>query len=208
MPEFAHLIDGYQRFRNNAYRDQKERWDALAHEGQAPPVMVIACCDSRVDPATVFDTVPGQVFSLRNVANLVPPYEVGGGKHGASAAIEFGVLGLKVRHIVVLGHAQCGGIQAALHGYGKGQSDQHSFIGDWMGIIADACGDVIASAPANPQRALELEAIKVSLTNLRSFPFIAEREASGSLKLHGAYFGIADGVLHVLNETNGHFEAM
>jgi carbonic anhydrase len=205
MPEFAHLIEGYQRFRNTAYRDQKDRFDALAHEGQAPPVMIIACCDSRVDPATVFDTVPGQVFSLRNVANLVPPYEVGGGKHGASAAIEFGVLGLQVRHIVVLGHAQCGGIRAALGGYGKDAADDHSFIGDWMAIIDHACADVIAAAPHDPQRALELEAIKVSLTNLRSFPFIAAREREGHLKLHGAYFGIADGALHVLDQASGTF---
>lgn len=205
MPEFAHLISGYHRFRNNAYRDQKGRWDSLANDGQAPPIMIIACCDSRVDPATVFDTVPGQVFSLRNVANLVPPYEVGGGKHGASAAIEFGVLGLKVRHIVVLGHAQCGGINAALQGYGKSDKGHHSFIGDWMEIIADACAHVTAAKLDNPQRALELEAIKVSLKNLRSFPFIAEREQNGSLKLHGAYFGIADGVLDVLDEGSGIF---
>jgi carbonic anhydrase len=205
MPEFAHLIEGYHRFRDNAYRDQKDRFDALAHEGQAPPVMIIACCDSRVDPATVFDTVPGQVFSLRNVANLVPPYEVGGGKHGASAAIEFGVLGLQVRHIVVLGHAQCGGIRAALGGYGKDAADHHSFIGDWMAIIDDARAHVAAAAPQDPQRALELEAIKVSLTNLRSFPFIAAREREGHLKLHGAYFGIAQGALHVLDEASGAF---
>jgi carbonic anhydrase len=205
MPEFAHLITGYHRFRDNIYRDQKSRWDALAQDGQAPPVMIIACCDSRVDPATVFDTVPGQVFSLRNVANLVPPYEVGGGKHGASAAIEFGVLGLEVRHIVVLGHAQCGGINAALTGYAKGEGSEHSFIGDWMEIIADACADVTAAAPSDPQHALELAAIKVSLKNLRSFPFIAAREREGMLKLHGAYFGIADGVLHVLDEAAGVF---
>lgn len=208
MPEFAHLIAGYHRFRDNNYRDQKGRWDALAHEGQAPPVMVIACCDSRVDPATVFDTEPGQVFSLRNVANLVPPYEIGGGKHGASAAIEFGVLGLQVRHIVVLGHAQCGGINAALNGYSKDNSNHHSFIGDWMEIIADACADVSAAAPSDPQRALELEAIKVSLKNLRSFPFISERERDGALKLHGAFFGIADGILHVLDEDSGEFGAV
>lgn len=205
MPEFAHLISGYHRFRDKAYRDQKDRWDALAHEGQSPPIMIIACCDSRVDPATVFDTVPGQVFSLRNVANLVPPYEIGGGKHGASAAIEFGVLGLEVRHIVVLGHAQCGGINAALHGYGKKTTDHHSFIDGWMDIIAEACADVTASAPDHPQHVLELEAIKVSLRNLRSFPFIAAREGDGLLKLHGAYFGIADGVLHVLDEDSGNF---
>jgi len=121
MPEFKSLLEGYQRFRSDAYRHQKARYDALASEGQSPPVMIISCCDSRVDPATIFDTVPGQVFALRNVANLVPPFETGGGLHGASAAIEFGVLGLEVKHIVVLGHGQCGGIKAALSGVNLGQ---------------------------------------------------------------------------------------
>ena len=169
MPEFAHLVDGYRRFRSGSYVDQKQRYDQLASDGQAPPVMVISCCDSRVDPATIFDTVPGQVFALRNVANLVPPFEIGGGLHGTSAAIEFGVLGLNVKHIVV--HA------------------------------------VVAKAPEDPQTALELEAIKVSLDNLRSFPFIAEREAAGLLKLHGAYFGIARGVLFILDRESGEFVA-
>jgi carbonic anhydrase len=204
MPEFAVLVDGYHRFRNGAYAQQKARFDALANHGQAPPVMIISCCDSRVDPATVFDTVPGQVFALRNVANLVPPYEMGGGLHGASAAIEFGVLGLKVRHIVVLGHAQCGGIKAALTRDGA-STPQNSFVAGWMSIIDDACTQIIASAPEDPQRALELDAIKVSLANLRSFPFIAELETAGMLKLHGAYFGIADGDLCILDETTGTF---
>jgi carbonic anhydrase len=206
MPEFAALVDGYHRFRSDAYIRQKARFDALASDGQAPPVMVISCCDSRVDPATVFDTVPGQVFALRNVANLVPPYETGGGLHGVSAAIEFGVLGLQVRHIVVLGHAQCGGIKASLEGGDLGEPG-HSFIDGWVDIVSEARDEVLARSPADPQKELELEAIKVSLRNLRTFPFIAERESQNMLKLHGAYFGIADGVLHVLDERSGSFDA-
>lgn len=204
MPEFASLIEGYKRFRSDAYVKQKARFDALASDGQFPPVMIISCCDSRVDPATVFDTVPGQVFALRNVANLVPPYETGGGLHGVSAAIEFGVLGLEVRHIVILGHAQCGGIKASLSGSDLGQKG-HSFVDKWVGIIDDAREAVLASNVADPQHALELETVKVSLANLRTFPFIVEREKAGLLKLHGAYFGIAEGLLHVLDETTGIF---
>jgi carbonic anhydrase len=204
MPEFTALIEGYRRFRSDSYPQQKARYDALENDGQSPPVMVISCCDSRVDPATIFDTVPGQVFALRNVANLVPPFETGGGLHGASAAIEFGVLGLAVKHIVVVGHGQCGGIKAALTGPNLGQ-EGHIFIDDWMGIVQQARDDVVASGQDNPQQALEWEAIKVSLANLRTFPFIAEREARGELKLHGAWFAIAEGSLYVLNEAEGAF---
>jgi carbonic anhydrase len=198
MPEFRTLVDGYRRFKSDAYVRQKARYDALASDGQSPPIMIISCCDSRVDPATVFDTTPGQVFALRNVASLVPPYETGGGLHGVSAAIEFGVLGLEVRHIVVLGHAQCGGIKASLEGPNLGLGG-HSFIDNWVDKILGSHSD-------DPQRDLELDAVRVSLANLRSFPFIAEREQSGQLKLHGAYFGIADGNLYVLNDENNTFE--
>ena len=205
MPEFTALIEGYRRFRSDSYPQQKARYDALENDGQSPPVMVISCCDSRVDPATIFDTVPGQVFALRNVANLVPPFETGGGLHGASAAIEFGVLGLTVKHIVVVGHGQCGGIKAALAGPNLGQ-EGHIFIDDWMGIVQEARDEVVASGQDNPQQALEWEAIKVSLANLRTFPFIAEREARGEIKLHGAWFAIAEGSLYVLNEADGAFK--
>lgn len=205
MPEFTALIEGYRRFRSDSYPQQKARYDALENDGQSPPVMVISCCDSRVDPATIFDTVPGQVFALRNVANLVPPFETGGGLHGASAAIEFGVLGLAVKHIVVVGHGQCGGIKAALAGPNLGQ-EGHIFIDDWMGIVQQARDEVVASGQDNPQQALEWEAIKVSLANLRTFPFIAEREARGEIKLHGAWFAIAEGSLYVLNEADGAFK--
>lgn len=205
MPEFTALVEGYHRFRSEAYLQQKARFDSLATEGQAPPVMIISCCDSRVDPATVFDTVPGQVFALRNVANLVPPYELGGGLHGVSAAIEFGVLGLEVRHIVVLGHAQCGGIKASLAGSNL-VKDGQSFVDKWMGLISEARDAVLEALPDDAQQALELATVKVSLANLRSFPFIAEREQAGAIKLHGVYFGIAEGLLHVLNEKTGEFE--
>jgi carbonic anhydrase len=201
MPEFASLVDGYRRFKQAGYVEQKARFDHLANEGQAPPIMIISCCDSRVDPATIFDTEPGQVFALRNIANLVPPFEQGGGLHGVSAAIEFGVLGLGVRHIVVLGHAQCGGIKAALEGAPPGLT----FVDKWVGIIAETRDRVVAAAHDDPQRALEHESIRVSIENLRSFPFIAEREAAGELKLHGAFFGIARGELEVLDEANGQF---
>jgi carbonic anhydrase len=204
MPEFTTLVDGYRRFRSHGYVEQKARFDMLASGGQTPPVMIISCCDSRVDPATVFDTVPGQVFALRNVANLVPPYETGGGLHGASAAIEFGVLGLGVKHIVVLGHGQCGGIRAALDGGDLGL-DGRSFVDDWMRIVSDARDKVLRECSGDRQLALEHEAIKVGIANLRSFPFIAAREAAGELKLHGAWFAIASGRLHVLDEASGTF---
>lgn len=204
MPEFKALLEGYHRFRSNGYVDQKARFDALSSEGQAPPVMIISCCDSRVDPATVFDTVPGQVFALRNVANLVPPYETGGGLHGASAAIEFGVLGLGVKHIVVLGHGQCGGIKAALEGGDLGDEGP-SFVDKWMTIVSDARDRVLSACDGDCQLALEQEAIKVSLANLRTFPFIAAREAAGQIKLHGAWFAIVSGEMHVLDESSGLF---
>jgi carbonic anhydrase len=152
----------------------------------------------------IFDTEPGQAFILRNVANIVPPYEVGGGLHGASAAIEFGVLGLEVKHIVVMGHGACGGIKAALQGGDQGVPG-HSFIDGWIAVLDEARDRVLAAAPEDPQRALEMEAVKTSLRNLRSFPFVAERESAGTLKLHGCYFAIAEGTLHVLDEAEDHF---
>ncbi len=205
MQEFHALLEGYKRFREDSYPKQRARYDALAKEGQAPPIMIISCCDSRVDPATIFDTSPGQVFALRNVANLVPPYDDGGGLHGASAAIEFGVTGLNVKHIVVLGHGQCGGIGAALKG-GKLGLPGDTFVDEWMSIITEARDQVIADAPANPQKALELEAIKLSIENLRSFPFIAEREKRGEIKLHGAWYAIDEASLFTLDEATGAFE--
>ena len=207
MPEYRSLVDGYRRFRKAEYPRHKARYDELVKDGQHPPIMVISCCDSRVDPATIFDTGPGQMFALRNVANLVPPYDTSGGLHGASAAIEFGVTGLDVRHIVVLGHGLCGGIAAALKGGDLGEPG-HTFIDEWMGIVKTARDRVVADPPADPQRALEHEAIRLSLDNLRTFPFIAEREKRGELKLHGAWYAIGEAALHELDETTGTFTAV
>ena len=204
MPEFLTLLNGYHRFRSERYSAERARWGVLA-AGQEPPVMIIGCCDSRVDPATIFDIRPGQAFILRNVANLVPPYERGGGLHGVSAALEFAVTKLEVRHIIVLGHGGCGGVAAALQGHGE---PSESFIDGWIALLDDARDRVRAAAPADPQRALEYEGVRDSLGNLRTFPFVAEREAKGSLQLHGCYFAIAEGSLYALDEAAGQFSAV
>jgi len=213
MSAFTTLIDGFRRFRAGEYQDQRRRFDALATQGQFPKLLIIACSDSRVDPSRVFDVDPGQIFVVRNVANLVPPYETSPGFHGASAAIEFAVTQLEVEYIVVLGHAQCGGIQAALSGKFDGAAPgEGGFIAHWMSMI-DPARDAVRAAAAthpdiDPQKLLERAAIRLSLENLRSFPFIAQRVEAGTLQLRGAIFGIADGTLQVLDETNGHFETV
>jgi len=209
MPEFRLLLDGYRRFRSHGYIEQRTRYDALT-EGQAPKVMIIACSDSRVDPTRVFDTEPGQAFVLRNVANLVPPYVAGDGLHGVSSAIEYAVTQLHVHHIVVLGHARCGGIAASFTGqFDDAEPGAGGFISGWMAMIAPARDRIRAAAELSPDidahSALELEAIRISIANLRSFPFVAEAEASGALHLQGALFDIGDGVLRVLDKESDRF---
>ncbi|MEX6725766.1 carbonic anhydrase [Parapedomonas caeni] len=213
VSDFEFLIDGYRRFRSDIYTRHRTRYDSLANQGQSPKVMMIACCDSRVDPTVVFDAEPGQLFVLRNVANLVPPFETGGGRHGASAAIEYAVTQLKVEHVVVFGHARCGGIQASLTGDFDNEDDDAadaSFIGKWMALIKPVRDQVMMAykiAPdIDPQRALEQAAIRQSIANLRTFPFVAEREREGVLRLHGAYFDIADGILKLLDTQSDRFE--
>lgn len=202
MSEYQALMRGYHRFRHDRYDTERRRWASLA-EGQSPPVMIIGCCDSRVDPATIFDIEPGQAFILRNIANLVPPFELGGGLHGVSAALEFGITHLKVRHIVVMGHGQCGGVMAALGGHGD---PNRIFIDRWIELLEPAAERVRSEQPDDPQRALEYEGVKTSLENLRSFPFVAERESAGELQLHGCHFAIAEGKLRELDEASGRFE--
>lgn len=210
MPEFAAMLEGYRRFRSETYPQQKKRFDRLANEGQSPKLMIIACSDSRVDPAQVFDVDPGEIFVVRNVAALVPPFETTPGHHGVSAALEFAVQFLKVRHIVVMGHGMCGGCKAALtqsmHGEEPGRG---GFIADWIDML-DEARDRIASehgtVSRDAERAMEQEAVKVSLANLRTFPCVAELEAKGRLRLRGAFFAISDGILHVLDEDAGVFE--
>lgn len=211
MPEFKTLIEGYRRFRAGPYTEQRQRYDALANKGQSPKVMIVACSDSRVDPTRVFDTAPGQAFVLRNVANLVPPYQPDSNQHGASAAIEYAVTILKVHHIVVFGHAGCGGIQASLDGrFDDAEHGSGGFIGAWMAMVRPARDRIRAAAALSPDidaaAALELEAIRISIANLRSFPFVAAAEAAGELQIQGTCFDISDGILRVLDRDSGRFE--
>jgi carbonic anhydrase len=210
MPEFRALIDGYRRFRLGAYREQRERYDRLA-QGQAPKVMVIACSDSRVDPTRVFDSEPGQMFVLRNIANLVPPYASITGQSSVAAALEYAVAMIEVHHVVVFGHARCGGIAASLAGAFEGEgAGRH--VHAWMEFIAPARDAVRAAAKLSPdvdgQRALEQAAVRLSIDNLRSYPFVADAEAAGRVKLHGAIFDIADGALRVLDSASGQFQTV
>lgn len=210
MSDFSALLQGYRRFKSDAYLRQKSRYDELT-ESQAPKVMVIACSDSRVDPSTIFDTSPGEMFVVRNVANLVPPFELGGGRHGVSAALEFAVTQLEVPEVVVMGHGNCGGCRAALHQVFKdAKPGEGGFISRWIDILDEAREIVVHNHDLDDpdaQRAMEHEAVKVSIANLRSFPCIREREAAGTLKLHGAWFSIAEGNLHLLDEASGTFSA-
>jgi carbonic anhydrase len=207
MVDFNDLINGYRRFRQQGWQRERERWARLA-EGQTPKVMVIACSDSRVDPATIFDTSPGEMFVVRNIANLVPPFEIGGGRHGVSAALEFAVTQLEVPEIVVMGHGQCGGVDAALsRRFEHAPPGEGGFIAHWIDLLDEARDKIVHEHGdgAVATRALEEETVRVSLENLRTFPTIAERERAGKLTLHGAYFAIAEGTLHLLDEATGSF---
>jgi carbonic anhydrase len=208
MTLFTDMIDGYGRFRAEDWVNERERWADLG-EGQSPRVMVIACSDSRVDPTQIFDTKPGEIFVVRNVAALVPPFETTPGLHGVSAALEFAVQFLKVEEILVMGHGYCGGCQAALSKAMVGmEPGEGGFVANWISLLDDAQAEVEAvygRKGAEAERAMEMAAVKVSLANLRTFPCIQQKEASGELALHGAVFSIADGKLHILNEDNGTF---
>ncbi len=198
------LIAGYHRFRRDGWPERRRMFEALAQDGQRPAALVIACVDSRVDPSAIFDAAPGQMLTVRNVANLVPPYAPDAAYHGTSAAVEFGVRVLEVPHVVVLGHGQCGGIQALLRGAPDTAQD---FVVPWMGIVAPARARALqCDTPDAQQRCLEHEGIKMSLANLMTFPWIAERVRAGSLHLHGAWFAIHTGVLQVL-QPDGTFAA-
>ena len=205
MADFNVLLDGYRRFRTDSYSRQRARYDELV-QGQSPKTMIVACSDSRVDPTIVFDAAPGQMFVIRNVANLVPPYETGGGRHGVSAALEFAVTQLQVEDVVVMGHGACGGIHASLTGAFDGADHgDGGFIASWMSMIAPARDAVRAAGHANGQLALEYAAIRLSLENLLTFPFVKARVDAGDLTLWGAHFAIADGLLRVMDPVTGDF---
>lgn len=211
MKNFGEMIEGYGRFRGGDWKFQRERWERLI-EGQEPQVMVISCSDSRVDPAQIFDVAPGEIFVVRNVAALVPPYETTPGQHGVSAAVEFAVQFLKVRQIVVMGHGLCGGCQAALsRSLHDNPAGEGGFVANWVSLLDEVRNPVAAQYGTDgreAERAMEYAAVRQSIANLKTFPFVAEKLASGELELRGAHFAIADGVLYVMDDDTGEFAAV
>jgi carbonic anhydrase len=199
----ASLAAGYRRFRSERYALEAERYRALA-KGQRPRTMIIGCADSRADPATIFAAAPGELFVVRNVAALVPPCEEGGGYHGTSAAIEFGVNELAVPDLVVMGHGLCGGIAAAMQERPAGR-----FIGPWVELLAGIRDQLSAAEPtldaAVRQKRFEQMAVVYSLQNLTTFPFVKAAVAAGRLRLYGAWFAIAEGELEWLDDSSGRF---
>jgi carbonic anhydrase len=192
------LIEGYREFRRGRLAAEQERYRTLAETGQRPPVMIVGCCDSRVSPEVIFDAGPGELFVVRNVANPVPPYTPSGLAHGVLAALEFAVLGLRVRHIVVLGHARCGGIRA--FATQEPPLSPGDFIGQWMALIAPAAAALgVPDNAASPDYLARLEQVSIrnSVANLMSFPFVRVAVEAASLALHAAYFDVASGALAV-----------
>ena len=200
------LIDGYGAFANGRLQSEQDRYRELAEHGQTPEIMVIGCCDSRVSPEVIFDARPGELFVVRNVANLVPPYETDGKYHGVSAALEFGVGVLKVKHIVILGHAHCGGIRA--YAEDAEPISPGDFIGRWMSLMAPAAEKVGARGSMSRTEYLErMEQASIlnTLDNLMTFPRLSKLVERGAVTLHGAYFGVAKGELSVLDRATGEF---
>ena len=194
------LFEGYRRFRARHVGERADLYRTLDH-GQQPPVCVISCCDSRVDPVTIFDADPGQLFVIRNVANLVPPFRAGDGLQGTSTAIEFAVRRLKVGHIMVLGHAKCGGVAAALSGP---MGEDSVFLENWISLLGVA--KLRAGGKADLQTAVEHESVRVSLERLMTFPFVDAAVKASTLSLSGAVFSIFDGRLDVLDGVSGDFK--
>jgi carbonic anhydrase len=201
------LIAGYRSFMAGRYSGETERYRSLARDGQSPETMMIACSDSRSAPETIFDAGPGELFVLRNVANLVPPYEPDGEYHSTSAALEFAVQSLEVKNIVVMGHGRCGGIRAALDPDQRPLSPG-DFIGRWMSLVEPAAQAVAGNTMmtvSERQTALERISIRFSIANLRTFPYVKMREDKGELSLYGAWFDISTGELWVMNPETGDF---
>lgn len=204
------LIEGYDAFIHGSFQSERQRYRELAQRGQKPRIMLVGCCDSRCAPELIFDAHPGEMFVLRNVANLIPPYQPNDDFHGTSSALEFAVMGLRIEHIVIMGHAQCGGVRA----YAEGERDPYQrplspgdFIGSWMKLIAPAAEKL--GPPTDPiedyAERLAKESVKQTIENLRSFPCVKTLEGRGRLHLHGAYFGVLDGNLLILDPASGEF---
>lgn len=204
----SHLLSGYRHFMDERYVNEQARYHDLASRDQTPNTMIIACCDSRAAPETIFDSGPGELFVLRNVGNLVPPFEPDGGQHGTSAGIEFAVEVIGVKNIVVMGHGRCGGIRAALNP-DTNPLAPGNFIGKWLGLLEPVTaqfGDNNLLTAGERQTMFERISIRNSINNLRSFPIVSEREAKGELAVHGAWFDIKTGELWVMDNDSEEFE--
>jgi carbonic anhydrase len=203
------LLNGYRTFKDGRFAQEKPLYGSLAQQGQTPETMIIACCDSRAAPDIIFGSRPGEIFVVRNVANLVPPYEPDDTYHSTSAALEFAVQSLRVKNIVVLGHGRCGGIKAALNPASEPLSPG-DFIGKWMDLILPAISAITAQDLSPQEKQLELEraAVRHSLDNLRTFPCVKILEDRNRLTLHGAWFDISDGDLWVMDSETGQFVPM
>ena len=203
------LINGYRAFQTQRLPTEQSRYRELSERGQSPEVMVIGCCDSRVSPEVIFDARPGELFVVRNIANLVPVYEPDGGTHGVSAALEYAVQVLRVKHIVVLGHAQCGGVRAFIDKIEP--LSPGDFIGKWMSMFVKP-GEVVEQRPQETIQdfATRIEKASVfrSLENLMTFPCIQVLVDRGKLQLHGAYFGVSEGSLFVLDKATREFRSV
>ncbi|AOG44365.1 hypothetical protein B979_01458 [Brucella abortus 65/63] len=203
------LLAGYKTFMSEHFAHETARYRDLAEKGQSPETLVVACCDSRAAPETIFNAAPGEIFVLRNVANLIPPYEPDGEYHAASAALEFAVQSLKVKHIVVMGHGRCGGIKAAALDTESAPLSPSDFIGKWMSLISPAAEAISGNAlmtQSERHTALERISIRYSLANLRTFPCVDILEKKGKLTLHGAWFDISTGELWVMDHQTGDFK--
>jgi len=204
-----HLLEGFTAFRAGRLRIEQDRYRDLAAAGQSPEVMVVGCCDSRVSPEVIFNARPGELFVVRNVANLIPPYAPDGGAHGVSAALEFGIAALKIKHIVVLGHAHCGGVKAFAED--AEPLSPGDFIGKWMSLMAPAL-EKVGPRGGRPHaeylERLEQANVANSLDNLLTFPRLRKLIERGAVMVHGAYFGVATGELSVLDRETGKFRSV
>lgn len=209
MKNLEKLVSGYKRFLKADFRDHETRYQTLAEEGQSPKIMVIACSDSRVNPDLIFNTKPGDLFVVRNVANLVPPYEPDDKHHSTSAALEFAVKALKVSHIVIMGHSLCGGVKACCDAV-NGTPVDGEFIPRWTSLLHDCARDVQAQNLSEDGfgAAVERAAVQTSIENLQSFPFVVDAMKERGMILHGAYFDVSNAQLYALDHETCEFMAV
>jgi carbonic anhydrase len=206
MPEYAELLNGYRRFRKDSYPALKDKYADLVANGQHPKLMVIACSDSRVEPARIFDVDPGELFVVRNVAALVPPFGV---EHSVASAVEFAVQFLEVKQILVMGHGQCGGCKASLtRGFAGKPLGEGGAVDAWtaqLAVVRDGVVREHGSESEDALRAMEFGAVKHSIVNLGTFPWVSQKVGQGSLKLRGAFFSLSEGALYSLDSETGEF---